>query len=104
MNRTEKLILSLVSFIVGVAVMFFATFVTMKTWNWFMPDLLGLPVLQFWGAFALRLVVTTFTVGIVLSTCLPRGSDDGDEFASLGRSAASAVIHAVLLFIGWLIV
>lgn len=67
--------------------------VAMLAWNWFVPQVLGGPVLAYWQALGLCLVA---------SALVPRGGEAGaardeDGTAVLGRSAERLFLHPLVI-------
>ena len=53
---------TMIKILINLGMSLYIAFICYKTYNWFMPDMFGLPVLRYWQIYALEMMVTCFTL------------------------------------------
>ncbi len=104
MEKQKSLGAGLVGLLLSIGVVFFSSFVLMKVYNWFIPNITGWGEITYWMAMGIDVVLSVVNVGLGLS--LSRIKDntvDTDDYDDIAESIIKVIIYAILLGIGALV-
>lgn len=84
-----------------IPVFLFTVWVDKIVWNWFMPELFGLPIMTFWGMAGLSIVLNSLTKASTIHIAKTYDKVEPQErYAHL--IVGGLAIHSITLVLGWL--
>jgi len=83
--------------VVSVASIAWIGFLIMTIWNWFMPVIFGLPILNIWQALALSVVISVFRLRAPTDAELEAQANCGNKYG--GMKAITYTVGSLLILL-----